>query len=632
MLSLRISDSANEVAIFINREQEIMGINFRWGARNSRHFSQIAEMALVNAFDVCILNLSMKSSLSRGISNLARRRGIIVAPIIGAFTAASVASAAPAHVVIVIMENHAFNEIIGSANAPYINNTLAADGAVLTNSHAIEHPSQPNYLDLFSGANQGVHDDAVPAIIPFSTPNLGALLLAKGLTFTTYSEDLPSVGFNGASATTVPGKNQYVRKHNPAANWQAVDAPANNHLPPELNQPFSAFPTTDVGFSSMPAVSIVVPNEQDDMHDGTVAMGDTWLSNNIESYRKWAANNNSILIVTFDEDDSSMANQIATIFNGQNIRPGNYAEASIESVPLLGVNHFNILRTIENLYGLGTCNASSDGASQPIVDLIRTPFLNISTRDTVATSSQVLIAGFIVTGTDPKPVIIRGIGPSLSGVGADLADPTLELHQGGTTITTNDNWKTAANGASQEAAVRATKIPPTNDKESVILATLNPGAYTAILAGKNGGTGTGVVEVYDYDQPGNSRLANISTRGVVNAGDNVLFGGIIIGDGGTSNIAVTALGPSIPLTGTLPDPTLELRDTNGALIQSNDNWKVRDSDGTSQQAAIEATTLQPSNDAESALVQTLAPGQYTAIVRGKGTATGVSLVAFYNLP
>jgi hypothetical protein len=530
------------------------------------------------------------------------------------------------------MENHSFNEIIGSANAPYINNVLAANGAVLTNHHAIEHPSQPNYLDLFSGSNQGSHDDATPGGIPFSTPNLGALLLAHGLTFTTYSESLPSVGFNGDSATTVPGQNQYQRKHNPAANWQANDAPANNHLAPELNQPFTAFPTTDVGFSSMPTVSIVVPNEQNDMHDGSVAMGDTWLSNNIEGYRAWAANNNSILIVTWDEDDSSQANQIASIITGQNIRPGNYNESSIESVPALGTDHYNTLRTIENIYGLGTCVAAADGSRNPIVDLIRTPLLNIATRDTVATSSQVLIAGFIVTGTDPKPVIIRGIGPSITGVGATLADPTLELHDAHSTLATNDNWKIDSQGNSQEAAVRATTIPPTNDNESVILATLNPGTYTAILAGKNGGTGTGVIEVYDYAPPANSRLANISTRGVVNTGDNVLFGGFIVGAGGTSNVVVVALGPSLAVSGPLADPTLELRDINGALIQSNDNWKIRDSDGTSQQAAIQATTVQPTNDAESALVQTLAPGTYTAIVRGKGNSTGVGLVAFYNLP
>ena len=563
-------------------------------------------------------------------SLFSRRAAILTVALVGVFVAGR-ALAAPSHIVIVMMENHAFNEIVGSANAPYINNTLIANGALLTKSFGVEHPSQPNYLDLFSGSNQAVVGDATPTNVPFSTPNLGALLIAKGLTFTTYSESLPSVGFTGDNATTVPGQNQYQRKHNPAVNWQANDAPASNHLDPSLNQPFSAFPTTDVGFSTMPTLSIVVPNEQNDMHDGTVAMGDTWLSQNIEAYRVWASTHNSVLIVTWDEDDSSAANQIATIWNGQHIRPGAYTEASIERAPGLGVDHFNILRTLENIYGLGTCVSATDGSRNPIVDLIQAPLLNIATRDTVLTSNQVLIAGFIVIGPESKTVLIRGIGPSLTGVGADLPDPTLELHQGSTTLATNDNWKIRdSDGTSQEAAIRATTIPPTNDLESAILVTLTPGTYTAILAGKNGGTGVGVVELYDLSQTAASSLANISTRGNVSTGDNVLIGGIIVGAGGTSNVLVRALGPSVPLSGTLPDPTLELRDSSGSLIQSNDNWKVKDTGG-SQQAAIEATTIPPTNDLESAILAALPAGNYTAIVRGKGAATGVALVEAYNL-
>ena len=567
------------------------------------------------------------------VTSLFSRRAATLTVVLVGVLAAGRAFAAPSHIVIVMMENHAFNEIVGSANAPYINNTLIANGALLTKSFAVEHPSQPNYLDLFSGSNQAVVGDATPTNVPFSTPNLAAELIAKGLTFTTFSESLPSVGFTGDSATTVPGQNQYMRKHNPAVNWQANDAPASNHLLPALNQPFSAFPTTDVGFSTMPTVSIVVPNEQNDMHDGTVAMGDTWLSQNIEAYRVWASTHNSVLIVTWDEDDNSGANQVATIFNGQHIRAGAYTEASIERAPGLGVDHFNILRTLENIYGLGTCNAAADGMRNPIVDLIQAPLLNISTRDTVLTSNQVLIAGFIITGTDQKQVVIRGIGPSLSGVGTDLPDPTLELHQGSSTLATNDNWKIRdSDGTSQEAAIRATTIPPTNDLESAILTTLSPGTYTAILAGKNGGTGVGVVELYDLAQTAAASLANISTRGNVSTGDNVLIGGIIVGAGGTSNVIVRALGPSVPVPGTLPDPTLELRDSSGTLLQSNDNWKIRDSDGTSQEAAIRATGIPPPNDLESAIVATAPAGNYTAIVRGKGTATGVALVEAYNLP
>ncbi len=265
--------------------------------------------------------------------------------------------------------------------------------------------------------------------------------------------------------------------------------------------------------------------------------------------------------------------------------------------------------------------------------------LNISTRMEVLGGDQVLIAGFIVTGNDPKTVIIRGIGPSLSGVGVALSDPTLELHQG-STVTTNDNWKiNDQTGQSQEAAIRATTIPPPNDLESALIATLAPGNYTAILAGKNGGTGVGLVEVYDLAQAANSKLANISSRGFVDINDNVMIGGFIVGGGsggGTAKVIVRAIGPSLsangnPVPGRLADPTLELHDGSGTTLATNDNWKINDQTGQSQEADIRATTIPPTNDLESALIATLAPGNYTAIVRGKSNTTGVGLVEVYNL-
>ncbi len=264
--------------------------------------------------------------------------------------------------------------------------------------------------------------------------------------------------------------------------------------------------------------------------------------------------------------------------------------------------------------------------------------LNISTRMRVLTGDQVLIAGFIITGNDPKKVILRGMGPSLTGVGATLSDPTLELHQGSTTLATNDNWKiNDLTGQSQETDIRSTTIPPVNDLESAILTTLTPGPYTAILAGKNGGTGVGLVEVYDLAQSANSQLANISTRGFVDTGNNVMIGGLIVGGGICSTpakVIVRALGPSLSgagVAGVLADPTLELHDGSGTTLATNDNWKINDQTGQSQQAEIEATTIPPTNDLESALVATLAPGNYTAIVRGKNSTTGVGLVEVYNL-
>jgi hypothetical protein len=224
------------------------------------------------------------------------------------------------------------------------------------------------------------------------------------------------------------------------------------------------------------------------------------------------------------------------------------------------------------------------------------------------------------------------MGPSLNGVGVTLSDPTLELHQCNTTLATNDNWKIDdQTGQSQEAAIRATTIPPGNDLESALVATLTPGPYTAILASKNGGTGVGLVEVYDLAQAANSKLANISTRGFVDTGDNVMIGGLIVGGGGTAKVIVRALGPSVPVSGPLGDPTLELHDVNGATIATNDNWKIDDQTGQSQEAAIRATTIPPTNDLESALIAALAPGNYTAIVRGKNNTTGVGLVETYNL-
>lgn len=284
-----------------------------------------------------------------------------------------------------------------------------------------------------------------------------------------------------------------------------------------------------------------------------------------------------------------------------------------------------------NLYGAtGTGGASNQGT---VFRLNMTPprnLLNISTRLQVLTGDRVLIGGFIITGSDPKRVIIRGIGPSLSGVGTTLQDPMLELHQGSATIAMNDDWK------ENQAEVEATTIPPTNDLESAIVATLTPGVYTAILRGKNNGAGVGVVEVYDLDQAANSKLANISTRGFVDTGNNVMIGGLIVSGGiggGNARVIVRVIGPSLGVSGiqgALQDPNLELHDASGTTIASNDNWKTRP-DGSSQQGEIEATAIPPTSDLESALVQTLGPGNYTAVVRGTSSTTGIAVVEAYTL-
>jgi hypothetical protein len=241
--------------------------------------------------------------------------------------------------------------------------------------------------------------------------------------------------------------------------------------------------------------------------------------------------------------------------------------------------------------------------------------LNISTRMRTETGDNVLIAGFIVTGSQPKKVIIRGIGPSLPFAGV-LADPTLNLDNG---AVTNDNWRT-----NQEQEIIATTIPPSNDLESAIVATLNPGPHTAILRGSGSSTGIGVVEVYDLDSASPVQLANISSRGFVQSGDNVMIGGFIIGGTYPAKVIVRAIGPSLPFSGKLEDPTLELVNSNGGGI-SNDNWRE------TQEAEVTATTIPPTNDKEAAIVSTLAPGNYTAIVRGNNDTTGIALVEAYNL-
>lgn len=255
-------------------------------------------------------------------------------------------------------------------------------------------------------------------------------------------------------------------------------------------------------------------------------------------------------------------------------------------------------------------------------------FMNISTRVLVGSGDNVAIAGFIVTGGDPKRVIIRAIGPSLRGAGISnaLQDPTLELRgSSGSLIASNDNWK-----ETQQAEIQDSGLAPADDRESAIVRTLLPGAYTAIVRGKNGASGIGLVEGYDLGPCAASIFANISTRGFVGTGDNAMIGGLIVGgNGGGVNVVVArALGPSLSNAGVqnaLQDPILELRDQNGILIDSNDNWKDR------QQALIEREDLAPADDRESALLDVLPAGAYTAIVRGKNDSTGVALVEFYNI-
>jgi hypothetical protein len=257
----------------------------------------------------------------------------------------------PDHVVIVIEENKSFDQIIARSvlmkpAAPYIN-ALAGRGALFTNSYALVHPSQPNYLALFSGSTHGVRDDRCP--LELSGPNLAGALLARGLSFATYSESLPAKGFKGCFS----GDRLYARKHNPAANW--------SHLPAAVNLRFADFPTD---YGKLPTIALVIPNQVNDMHNGragqAIGRGDAWLKTNLDRYVRWARSHDSLLILTWDEDDFSSSNHIPTLFVGPMVRPGRYGTR---------IDHYSVLRTLTEMYGLPALGDAAGSA--PVTEVWR---------------------------------------------------------------------------------------------------------------------------------------------------------------------------------------------------------------------------------------------------------------------
>jgi Phosphoesterase family/Bacterial Ig-like domain/Secretion system C-terminal sorting domain len=308
----------------------------------------------------------------------------------------------PAHdrVVVVFLENRSYVDIIGFAGCPYINsliNNPALAGAVFTQSYGLARPSQPNYIHFFSGSAQGVDHNSTPSGLPFTTPNLGASLIAQGKDFITYSEGLPSVGYAGSQSGTSP--NLYVRRHNPMVNWQGA---ATNGIPETKNQPFTAFPTD---FNNLPTVSFVVPNLANAMHlpEGDRETGDAWLAANLDAYVQWAKVNNSLFILTFDESEEDRGGvndqQITTLFVGENVRPGQYDEY---------VDHHYFLRTLEDMFGLPHAGNSTN--VPPIAQVWLNP-----TKPTVAISSSSM-----------QPTNLSSISVSFtfseSVTGFDLAD------------------------------------------------------------------------------------------------------------------------------------------------------------------------------------------------------------------
>lgn len=280
------------------------------------------------------------------------------------------------------------------------------------------------------------------------------------------------------------------------------------------------------------------------------------------------------------------------------------------------------------IYVIADSNIGPGGTGGRLLKMVQaTPspaLLNVSTRMKVQTGENVLIGGFIVIGGAPKPLILRGLGPSLP-VNGTLQNPLLELHDGsGRLIDSNDDWGT--NPRKQEFTSR--NIAPTDSRESALFDSLQPGAYTAILKGSAGESGVGLVELYDVDQAAPANAVNISTRGLVQTDSDVMIGGFIIGGTTSQKVLLRAIGPSLAgagVAGALQDPLLELHDRNGGLLALNDNWK------STQPAEITATGAAPSDDRESAIVTTLTPDAYTAVVRGVNNSVGVALVEVFQL-
>ena len=636
------------------------------------------------------------------------------------------------HIIWVWFENRE-STAITAATAPYFT-SFAAANVNLTNFYGVSHPSQPNYLDAFSGSNQGVTNDSY-CTFPASTDNLAKQLAAAGKSWRVYAQNFPEGCFDGATSTGgvdgpgLPG--QYVRKHNPAISFESVRLDA---IQCANVQRLANFDPT-VNFA------MVVPNMTNDMHDGTTAQGDAFLQAFVPLVTASPDWDHTLLIVTFDEGTTN-ANGGGHVYTAAAATW--LAHANVATT----YNHFSVLRTIEEVYGLPflgsaatattmtellpptstptptptatptptgtpspsptptatatatptpsptptatatatatptatatatatptvaptpapspTPTATATATATPTATAIATPTvaptptpiptpsptpaaqaINLSTRMQVQGGDNVGIGGFIITGvlpravidvhaegaTGPKHVLIRAIGPSLTqfGVPNVLADPVLELHGPGAFATiTNNNWR---EDRTQEAAIIATGIPPTNDLESAIDATLNPGSYTAIVRGNGNTSGVALVEVYDLSQAVLAKLANISTRAFVSTGDDIVIAGFILGNhNGADRIVVRGIGPSLTaagVPGALADPTLELRDGNGALLVANNDWQ----DDPAQAAELTAAGLAPTNNLESGIAMTLPPGPYTALLAGLNNGTGVGLVEVYD--
>jgi hypothetical protein len=381
--------------------------------------------------------------------------------------------------------------------------------------------------------------------------------------------------------------------------FRPLGAPASNLTGPNFTPPFPAYPSGHAGFG------------------GAL----------FETLRRYYHTNDIQFTFTSDEFNGTTVDNAGLI---RGLKPRSFnslsqaEEENGQSRIYLGIHW-----AFDKTQGIAQGRKVADYVYENAFTGKQSCLVNVSTRMRVLNGERVLIGGFIVTGSEPKKIALRAMGPSLAGSGLTglLDDPILELHAAdGSIIATNDNWQTDP-GAS---VLTVNRIAPGNDREAATVQTLVHGSYTAIVRGKNDSTGIGLIEIYDLTSNSNSLVGNISTRGFVDTGDNVLIGGFIVGSGSSGRVAIRALGPSLSgagISNPLADPLLELHDSSGAMVRTNDSW-LADPGATELLAA----GLAPANANEPAILSPLAPGAYTAIVRGHGSNTGVALVETYNLP
>lgn len=528
----------------------------------------------------------------------------------------------PDHVVIVIEENHSFSSIIGSSSAPFIN-SLAQQGALFTQSFAVEHPSQPNYLDLFSGANQGVTDDTCPHT--FTVENLATELTAAGETFTGFSEDLPSAG------STVCTSGAYARKHAPWTNF--------TNVPATSNLSFSSFPTD---FTTLPTVSIIDPNLNDDMHDGTIMQADTWLQQNLSGYIQFAQTHNSLLIITWDEDDNASGNQIPTIFVGPMVKQGQFAET---------INHFNVLRTLEDLYGL--THVGSAATATPISDVWKqaTPDFSVTASPSLLSvtqgSSTTSTISTTVSGGFNSAVALSASGLP-AGVTASFSPASIAAPGSGSSTLTLTASSTATTGA---VNVTVTATGGTVTHTTVISLTVNApatpdfaiSASPATLSITQAGSGSSTIST--TVSGGFNSAISFSASGLP-AGVTASFSPASItapGSGsstltlsasstattGTSNVTVTATGGGVTHTTTIALTVSAAGGGGTTQILGNPGFE----NGSTSPAPWTVTTTQTTNRIiNSTSTESPHSGTWDAWLDGHGSATTDSIMQQVSIP